>query len=207
MRGRRGTGVRAGVAAAGAALAAASLAGIGWVVSDRLAQDNDFCNACHLPSGAPLHRELRRDFDAPVPASLAAAHARVQAPPHPDGFRCIDCHGGVGLSGRLRVKLVSARDATVWAFGSFEEPSGMRVPLGDADCARCHASFRPFQPGSGRSRGFHQIAFHNADLGVACVECHAVHRPGGDPASHFVRAEPVRAQCARCHAEFEEEGT
>jgi hypothetical protein len=194
-------------AAAGAALGAASLAAIGWVVSDRLAQDNDFCNACHLPSGVPLHRELRRDFDAPVPASLAAAHARAEAAPRADGFRCIDCHGGVGLSGRLRVKLVSARDAAVWAFGTFEEPRGMRVPLLDADCARCHARFRPFEPASGRPRGFHQIGFHNADLGVACVECHAVHRPGADPAAHFVHAQPVRAQCARCHAEFEEEGT
>jgi hypothetical protein len=61
------------LAAAGVALAAASLAAIGWVVSDRLSHDNDFCNACHLPSGLPLHRDLRRDFDAPVPASLAAA--------------------------------------------------------------------------------------------------------------------------------------
>jgi hypothetical protein len=39
------------------------------------------------------------------------------------------------------------------------------------------------------------------------VECHRVHRPGGDPAAHFVQAAPVRTQCARCHAEFEEEGT
>jgi nitrate/TMAO reductase-like tetraheme cytochrome c subunit len=207
MWGRRGTGARAGVAAVGAVLAAASLAGIGWVVSDRLAQDNDFCNACHLPTGVPLHRELRRDFDAPAPASLAAAHARAEAAPHPDGFRCFDCHAGVGFSGRLRVKLVSARDAAVWASGDFEEPRGMRVPLGDEDCRRCHARFRPFEPASGRPRGFHQIAFHNADLGVGCVECHAVHRPGGDPTAHFVHAEPVRAQCARCHAEFEEEGT
>jgi len=50
-----------------AVCAAVVLGPTGWVVSDRLEQRNDFCNACHLPDGTPLHQQLRRDFDAARP--------------------------------------------------------------------------------------------------------------------------------------------
>ena len=43
---------------------------------------------------------------------LAAAHAAAgnQGRPADPGFRCIDCHGGVGLPGRARVKALAAMD-------------------------------------------------------------------------------------------------
>jgi hypothetical protein len=41
----------------------ALLGAAGWVVSDHLEQDNDFCNACHVSAEMPLHREIRRDFE------------------------------------------------------------------------------------------------------------------------------------------------
>jgi hypothetical protein len=199
MRRRRGAR-----ALAAGALVGALAAPVGWHVTDRLEQHDDFCNACHLASGEPLHASVRRDFMAAPPASLAAAHAAAGNRARADGaFRCIDCHGGTGAAGRLRVKALAARDAVVWALLRFEEPQGMRWPLRDADCARCHARFgaarEPWEPPR-----FHQVPLHNVDLGVACVECHAAHETGGDAGAAFLRAAPLRAQCARCHAEFEE---
>ena len=47
-----------------AALAGLMMAPLGWWVTDRLEADNDFCNACHLEPGLPLHEQIRRDFDA-----------------------------------------------------------------------------------------------------------------------------------------------
>jgi hypothetical protein len=191
------------IALAAALLLAAAPAG--FVASDRLEQRNEFCSSCHLEPGVPLHREIRSDFDAAVPASLAAAHARagVEASGSQREFRCIDCHGGTSLVGRLRVKAVAARDAFWYVMGRFEEPRRMRAPLWDEDCAKCHPRFDESEPEEWESPRFHQLAVHNTELGVACVECHRSHEQGGDPEAWFVSAAHVRTQCARCHAEFE----
>ena len=192
---------------AGAAAAVAAPAG--WLVTDHLERENDFCNACHLPDGTPLHVDVRRDFDAPQAASLAGAHglAPVGQGEHARDFRCIDCHGGVSFVGRARVKALAAKDALVYLTGHFEEPQGMRWPLWDEDCTQCHPSFDTGSYEDWESPRFHQLPVHNTELGVACVECHEVHEPGGPAANHFLRAERVRTQCARCHAEFEELAT
>ncbi len=200
---RSGRARRAGawLALVGVCLAAPA----GFVVSDRLEARNDFCSSCHLEPGVPLHQAIRRDFDAAAAASLAAAHARADVldAGAPREFRCIDCHGGASLTGRLRVKLLAARDAFWYVVGHFEEPQEMRWPLWDEDCAKCHPDFDESEPAEWESPGFHQLAVHNAELGVACVECHRSHEADGDPAAHFIAASHVRSQCARCHAEFE----
>ena len=171
---------------------------IGWVVTDRLEQDNDFCNACHLEPELPLHEQVRHDFDARPATSLAAAHGRE------DDFRCIDCHGGASWLGRARVKLLAGKDAFWYVVGHFEEPDGMRWPLWDEDCSKCHDRFEP-QPEaeSWRAPRFHELSVHNVELGVDCVRCHLVHDPGGTDEDHFIHTEPVREQCALCHPEFE----
>ena len=191
-----------------AAIAAAALsAPVGWLVTDRLEQDDEFCNACHLEPDRPLHLDLRRDFQGSPAASLAAAHAVAGSERRADGaFRCIDCHGGVSLLGRARVKALAAKDAFWYVVGHFEEPSGMRWPLWDEDCSQCHERFDQSDPEPWENPRFHQLAVHNVELGVACVECHSSYPPGGDPRHHFLRAAEVRAQCARCHDEFEEGG-
>lgn len=199
MRRRRGSRVLLGAAAAGA-LAASG----GWVLTDRLERDNDFCNACHLGSGVPLHRDLRRDFDASTPASLAAVHAVAGNRARGNAFRCIDCHGGVSALGKLRVKVLAAVDGFRWTIGVFEEPDGMRWPLWDEDCSQCHASFDTSQSEEWRTPRFHQLPVHNVALGVGCVECHFSHESDVNAEAHFLQVRAVRTQCARCHPEFEE---
>lgn len=177
---------------------------VGWTLTDALEAENDFCNACHLEEGVPLHIDVREDFDGRPPASLAAAHgaASLEARPDDPAFRCIDCHGGVGLVGRARVKALAAKDAFWYVVGHFEEPDGMRVPLLDADCRQCHDRFREKGDGLG-GPAFHDLSLHNVELGVDCVECHLSHDAGGDEDAWFLHGEHVRGQCARCHPEFE----
>jgi hypothetical protein len=190
---------------AAAILGAAIVAPAGWLVTDALEQNDDFCNACHLEPGVPLHRDVRGDFQASPALNLAAAHAAAGSRIHPDGaFRCIDCHGGASLVGRARVKALAAKDAFWYVVGHFEEPRGMRWPLWDEDCTKCHASFDESNPEPWENPRFHQLGVHNVELGLRCVECHSSHTPEGDSKHHFLRASEVRAQCARCHSEFEE---
>lgn len=174
---------------------------MGWLVSDRLEANNDFCNSCHLAPGRPLHADVRRDFDAAPAASLAGVHAKAG---DEGGFRCIDCHGGTGFVGRVRVKTLAAKDAFWYAVGRFDEPDHMRWPLWDEDCSKCHAAFDTSDVEAWQSPRFHQLPVHNTALGVACVECHRVHDAGGKPQAFFLHAPRVRTQCARCHSQFEE---
>ncbi len=175
----------------------------GWVVSDAVERQNDFCNACHLPDGGPpLHLVIREDFDQRPPVNLAGLHAsmiRADMSP-PDPARCIDCHGGVGFVGKARVKMLAARDALVWLSGDFDEPDHMSTPLVDADCTQCHPHFDETPSGLPRPR-FHELGVHNRELGVDCVQCHQSHEPG-DAEFHFLDLAHVRNQCANCHSEF-----
>jgi len=175
----------------------------GWIGSDLLEQDNDFCNACHLPNGVPLHEQIRDDFDARPPPTLAAFHAGEPVESHPADphFRCIDCHGGVGLVGRTRVKILAAKDAFFWAIGDYDEPDDMAWPLQDADCRKCHASFE-VKAEAFDTPAFHDLPPHNNELGVNCVECHVSHETSVDAGHYFLDGPRVREECARCHSQF-----
>ncbi len=180
---------------------------VGWVVTDRLEQDNDFCNDCHLEPDVPLHAEIREHFDARPPPTLAGAHAEapVERAEGERAFRCIDCHGGASFVGRARVKALAAKDAFWYVVGHFEEPTGMRWPLWDEDCTKCHDAFDESEAAEWESPRFHQLAVHNVELGVDCVECLLSHETGGNADANHLHAAWVRTQCARCHPEFEEE--
>lgn len=183
-------------------------ASAGWLTTDALEANNDFCTACHLPTGSVLHLELRESFDAQPVHDLAGVHGASKREYEFGAreFRCIDCHGGVGLVGRAKVKLLAARDAMVWVMGDFDEPDHMEYPLGEADCRQCH---RKFALDVAADAGiefvrFHGNSVHNVDLGVVCVECHTVHAGGDDKATFYLDAMSVRQQCARCHSEYQE---
>jgi hypothetical protein len=191
-----------------AVLGGVGAAPLGWMISDRLEQDNDFCNACHLEADLPLHQAIRRDFDQGPARSLAGAHGATHVESREDGaFRCIDCHGGASLVGRARVKALAGKDAFWYVTGRFEEPRHMVSPLWDEDCAKCHASFDVSDALAQASTRFHSLPVHNVDLAVRCVECHRVHEPAGTADTHFLHTDLVRGQCARCHTEFEEDPT
>lgn len=175
-----------------------------WWVTDRLEADNDFCNSCHLPSGVALHTEIRDDFNGRPAASLAARHAEIVLPNRPEegsGVRCIDCHGGVGLVGRAKIKLLSAKDTALYLTGRFHEPEGMGSPLPDADCRQCHPRFET------KGEGFDGEAFHDKHrlidgLSDGCVDCHTVHDATTDPDLWFLRVDHLRTRCASCHVEY-----
>ncbi|HEY8120241.1 MAG TPA: hypothetical protein VII78_02900 [Myxococcota bacterium] len=191
-----------------ASLAAGIAAPLGWWTTDRLEENDAFCSSCHLASGEPLHAANAADFRARPALSLAVAHAVAGNAARADrAFRCIDCHGGTGPAGRARVKLLSLRDGVVYLTGRFEEPRGMRWPLQDADCRKCHTELASASAAaeSWETPAFHALPVHNRELGVACVTCHLAHERGGLADRKFLHPQPVRAQCARCHAEFAEE--
>jgi predicted CXXCH cytochrome family protein len=185
-------------------VAAAVAAPLGWFGSDHLERDDDFCNACHLEPGVPLHIDIRRDYDQRPAGNLAALHAAAPHSRGPSAFRCIDCHGGVGLLGKARTKVLAAKDAFWWAVGRFDEPTEMGWPLWDEDCRQCHEDFRDAAArAADPNPPFHALSVHNVALGTSCVECHQVHATGGNEDLYYLQPTQVRRLCAKCHTEFQ----
>ena len=167
---------------------------IGWSVTDALERDNEFCVACHLEPGLPLHERKMDEFARDQAVNLVSAHYVAERE-----FRCIDCHGGASFANRLRVKTVAARDAALYLVGAFDEPDDMEHPLWDEDCVQCHGSYHPE-----REDDYHAIADHNVvDFAQRCVECHRSHPTrGAAPAFAFLDREVVLPICRNCHEEF-----
>jgi hypothetical protein len=188
-------------------IAGGVMAPVGWFGTDLLEQDNDFCNACHLEPGVPLHIDIRRDFDGRPAATLAGLHGGASHPTRAGDasvFRCIDCHGGVGLMGKARTKVLAAKDGFWWLVGHFEEPTEMAWPLLDEDCRQCHVDFSEAEARSlDPNPPFHALSVHNVALGMSCVECHLSHEPGGLEDLYYLQPAQVRGRCGECHSDFE----
>jgi hypothetical protein len=184
------------------AACALGLGALGWGVSDRLEQRNDFCNACHLPNDTPLHLEVRRDFDRVIPVNLAGVHGRGWIEEREDSdFRCIDCHAGSGPVERTRIKLLAARDGLRYAVGRFEEPHGMPFELAPATCLGCHPTFRHSAAPGWTLESYHGLPAHDDDDDAPrCVSCHAVHETDGDAFAYYMARPRVDRQCQSCHA-------
>jgi nitrate/TMAO reductase-like tetraheme cytochrome c subunit len=174
----------------------------GWGVSDRLEQRNDFCVSCHLPDGARLHAETRENFDRVIPLNLAGVHGRGWVEEREDSaFRCIDCHAGSGAAERTKIKLLAARDAVRYAFGSFAEPEGMPFALSGETCLGCHPTFRHSAAPGWTVQAYHGHPDHDGEAAPSCVSCHAVHEEDGDAFAYFMARPRVIARCRECHVD------
>jgi hypothetical protein len=145
-----------------------------------------FCVSCHLHE-----EEFQRFHDqaSSFALDLAGHHQR-----HGHEFTCITCHVGEGVAGRARVLFFAGMDTVDYTLGDFRRDlDGMKHPLGDATCTKCHAP-------SGLG-GFHGLADH-AGHTAGCLSCHPSHARV-DEAFGFIayRRWPPQtlAPCQGCH--------
>jgi hypothetical protein len=177
----------------GVVLAAAGLVVLG---AGNLEGQDSFCGRCHLPPEATFVARA----SAGQPVDLASAHARpTDAPP----VACVGCHGGTGVTGRLRSLAMGADDGLSWLLGDFTvlgphylpraEP-GRTVP--DGACRACH-------DGTVRAEGF-ENHFHNRLLDperpaeLTCSRCHVGHDTAVGPDAYLVERD-LAERCAECH--------
>ena len=183
---RRGLGPAVVVFVAGWLAANAVLAYAIHRTAYALESHDPFCVSCHLHE-AEFARF--RDEASPVALDLAGYHRR-----HGERFTCIACHVGEGVGGRARVLFFAGMDVVHYTLGRFRRDlDGMRHPLGDATCTKCHA---PADIG-----GFHRSAAH-AGHTSGCPSCHLAHART-DEAFGFVdyqRWRPAALEpCLGCH--------
>ncbi len=147
-----------------------------------------FCASCHTQPESTYYQRAT----AAQPVDLAAYHKSK-------GARCIDCHSGAGVPGRVGAELLGARNAAAWYTGTAVQPAPLTHPLGDVNCLKCHDQVTN---GRGRNNHFHfflarwQAADPNA---ATCVSCHAGHTTDGAAEIGFQAQERTGAVCEACH--------
>jgi nitrate/TMAO reductase-like tetraheme cytochrome c subunit len=194
--------VLAGIVALGILLAAG-----GFVFAASQETHDPFCGSCHTQ---PESTFLQRSTDAQA-VDLASYHTTQKT-------RCIDCHSGPGILGRMRAELLGAHNALAWYAHTAVQPAKLTVPIRDANCLKCHQAVtqRGYTPkqsvtiggefGRGeeeaRTNHWHeflarwQAAAPNAGT---CTSCHPGHSTDGTAQTGFENTQTTQSVCEACH--------
>ena len=86
-----------------------------------------FCGSCHTQ---PETSYLERSTSA-QPVDLASYHTSQNT-------KCIDCHSGKGVIGRIKAELEGAGNAFKYITKTAVQPAVLNHPIGDQNCLKCH---------------------------------------------------------------------
>jgi nitrate/TMAO reductase-like tetraheme cytochrome c subunit len=192
--------VLAALAALGVVLAAG-----GFTFAANQETHDPFCASCHTQ---PESTFFQRSTSAQA-VDLASFHTTQKT-------RCIDCHSGPGLFGRMQAELLGARNASVWYLHTATQPAPLTFPIKDANCLKCHQDvtqkgYIPKQavtiPGGGgrgeaRINHWHEnlARWQAADPNAGdCTSCHSGHLAGGSAQTGFQIAQTTTNTCDACH--------
>jgi hypothetical protein len=172
---------------AGLAVALALASGA-FLAAAHLEEDDAFCASCHSePESTYFERTQTEHVD------LASAH-------HAENVRCIDCHSGPGMTGRVGALLLGAADLAKWVAGQAAQPALLLQPIPDANCIKCHsavAQTRKF------TEHFHAFLsqWQTTDAAAdTCVSCHSAHTTDGSVEIGFLERERTLNVCQHCHS-------
>ena len=151
-------------------------------------QRDSFCSSCHTQPESTFYQ---RSLDAAA-VDLASIHKEKKT-------RCIDCHSGIGMTGRIRAELLGAHNALAFYTKTAVQPAKLTQPIGDENCLKCHQDVAAQQD---MNNHFHVFLakWQSMDPNAAtCVSCHQGHSDQGDPQIMFLNQETTQAECDSCH--------
>jgi predicted CXXCH cytochrome family protein len=153
-------------------------------------EENDsFCASCHtLPESTYYQRAL-----AAAAVDLASSHTSHST-------KCIDCHSGQGLMGRISAISLGAKNGLSLITRTDIQPAPLTVPIGDANCLKCHSNT---ETETDFNHHFHAflLRWQAVDPTAAkCVDCHSAHTLDGDSTQMFLNTQRTEAVCQRCHS-------
>lgn len=159
-------------------------------------QNDSFCSSCHTQPESTFYQRSM----ASQAVDLATMHKAKNV-------RCIDCHSGSGVTGRISAELLGAHNALAWYTGTAVQPAKQTVPIGDGNCVKCHQNTVAQQ--ATRNNHFHvflarwQMVDPNAGT---CVSCHGGHTTDGNAQTRFMNDATTSAVCDACHRVLAEGG-
>jgi nitrate/TMAO reductase-like tetraheme cytochrome c subunit len=189
----------------------------GFVFAATQESHDAFCASCH----SQPETSFVANAQASQAVDLASYHTSQKT-------RCIDCHSGQGITGRMAAELMGARNALKWYTGTAVQPAPLTIPISDANCLKCHSDvtqrgFTPKEtitvPGirGGEEGGFGErgpghwhtfMARWQAATPTAgtCVSCHSGHAQGESAQAGFMNSQNVQQTCDACHQVLRREG-
>jgi predicted CXXCH cytochrome family protein len=155
-------------------------------------EENDlFCGSCHTqPESTYLGRAL-----AGSAVDLASIH-------HSKSVKCIDCHAGAGITGRIGGIIQGAGNLFAYITHTGTQPAVLKTPFADSDCIKCHEETIYNQQ---NSQHYHLFLprWQAADPNAArCVSCHTTHTTDGDASIQFLEVNRTQDVCQQCHDNF-----
>jgi hypothetical protein len=187
----------------------------GFVYAANQESHDAFCASCHTE---PETTYVARSTTSPA-VDLASYHT-VQ------GTKCIDCHSGQGVPGRVQAELLGARNAALWYTHSAVQPAKLTVPIEDANCLKCHAEVTQegYSPekivtlsnnemldgGEAGPNHWHERLSEwrakDPTNAQGCTSCHPGHALGGTAKTGFQVTDTTLAVCDACHNQLHREG-
>jgi len=153
-------------------------------------QHDSFCSSCHTQPESTFYQRSTSGN----PVDLATAHI-------PDNTRCIDCHSGPGITGRMKAELLGAHNALAFYTGTAVQPAKLTHRIGDENCLKCHQN-TVTQTDVTINNHFHMFLtrWQAADPNAAkCVSCHAGHQTDGEAQIAFLNKSTTEQVCQSCH--------
>jgi predicted CXXCH cytochrome family protein len=151
-------------------------------------QHDPFCASCHtLPESTFYQRSL-----AVQPVDMASAHKA-------EGTRCIDCHSGSGVTGRLQAELLGAHNALAFITHTAAQPAVLSYPIRDINCLKCHSDLGAKQEMSNHFHIFLPRWQAMDPTAATCVSCHNAHTTDGSAQIVFLNQQRTLAVCMACH--------
>jgi len=167
-----------------------------------------FCASCHTQ---PESTYYQRSIDSQS-IDLASNHTDQQA-------RCIDCHSGSGVLGRMQAELLGARNAAAWYTHTAVQPAELTIQIHDENCLKCHQDVtrRDYQPkhqinitilgrrGEEEEAGpnhWHELMARWQEISPSagsCTSCHSGHLTDGSAATGWENEQTTRSVCEACH--------
>jgi len=149
---------------------------------------DSFCASCHT---RPESTFYQRSVD-PQPVDLASAHT-------PKNTRCIDCHSGVGVIGRMQAELLGAHNALAYYTHTAVQPAKLTRAIGDESCLKCHQNVTAEASFNNHFHAFlprWQAVDPNA---ATCVTCHTEHTTDGSAQLMYLNESTAGKVCNACH--------
>lgn len=165
----------------------------GFAYAAKLESDDNFCAACHTePEVTYVARST-----AEIRVDLASFHQEEKT-------RCIDCHSGPGIGGRIQAELGGARNAFMFLTRTAEQPAKLLGKYPDAICLKCHQDETVLagEAEEGEKGHWHTYLtrWQARDANAAsCATCHVSHSPESTRKDHYLIIPQVRRECEACH--------
>jgi hypothetical protein len=154
----------------------------------KLENHDNFCASCHTnPESEYVDRA-----HAETAVDLASFHTG-------ESVRCIDCHSGKGIDGRIQAMSLGGHDLIKFVSGRFPQPAPLTQSIHDVNCTKCHSDISQRRDFNNHFHFFLPQWQQRADNAATCVDCHDSHTTDGMVQNVFLNEQRTVSTCQHCH--------